>query len=201
LNALDFSRTFFLSSAAQSSHLPTDHGAEIAFIGRSNSGKSSAINAITGIKGLAKTSKTPGHTQLLNFFQIAQNQRLVDLPGYGYATVNKKQQQDWEKIISSYFKTRKSLKGVIITMDSRHPLKASDQSMLGLATYYQIPVYILLTKMDKLSRQESLKTLKKTTQQLTAQLYPPHIIQLFSSTQGIGLTPVRQTICVWLNKH
>lgn len=197
MNTLTFPPTNFLTSAAQLNQLPQDKGSEVAFIGRSNSGKSTAINAITGIKGLARISKTPGRTQLLNFFQITEKQRLVDLPGYGYAHVNDQKKQLWEKVIADYLQTRHSLKGLIITMDSRHPLKERDESMLTWAAHYQIPVHILLTKADKLTRQQSLKILKETTQQLI-KLNNTSLIQLFSATKGIGLESAKRVILNWL---
>jgi len=150
-----FPLTIFLKSVAQLDQLPSDKGAEVAFIGRSNSGKSTAINSITGKKGLAKTSKTPGRTQLLNFYQINEHIRLVDLPGYGFANVPQDKKTNWEKTIADYLRIRKSLKGLIITMDIRHPLKDRDQAMLAWASHYQIPVYILLTKADKLTRHQA----------------------------------------------
>jgi GTP-binding protein len=198
LNALNFPPTTFLTSVAQIDQLPQDKGSEVAFIGRSNSGKSSAINAITGIKALARTSKTPGRTQLLNFFQINLDYRLVDLPGYGYAHVNAKKKEAWEKVISMYLKTRQSLKGLIITMDSRHPLKERDQSMLAWTLHYQIPTYILLTKADKLTRQHALRILKEVEQQLF-KLTLTTQVQLFSATKAIGLESARQTILNWLH--
>jgi GTP-binding protein len=197
LNLRRFPLTTFLISVAQLDQLPSDIGSEVAFIGRSNSGKSTAINAITGIKGLAKTSKTPGRTQLLNFFQITREQRLVDLPGYGYAHVDARKKKDWENVISTYLKTRHSLQGLIITMDSRHPLKERDQLMLDWASHYQIPTYILLTKVDKLSRHQSTKTLRETQQQLT-NLHKLNGVQLFSANKAIGLEAARHVILDWL---
>lgn len=192
-----FPLTVFLKSAAQLEHLPPDQGAEVAFIGRSNSGKSTAINSITGKKGLAKTSKTPGRTQLLNFFQINEHLRLVDLPGYGFANVPSDKKADWEETIATYLKIRKSLKGLVITMDIRHPLKDRDQAMLKWASHYQIPVYILLTKADKLTRNQALNALKQTSQQL-AILNKNCEIQLFSATKSIGLESARHRILNWL---
>lgn len=156
-----------------------------------------AINAITGIKGLARSSKTPGRTQLLNFFQINLKQRLIDLPGYGYAHVNTQNKRNWEELIALYLKTRLSLKGLIITMDSRHPLKERDQSMLDWATHYQIPIYVLLTKADKLSRQQSLQVIKEATQQLAK--FSDTQAQLFSATKGIGIESARRIILNWLS--
>jgi GTP-binding protein len=197
LKILSFPPARFLTSVAQLDQLPPDTGSEVAFIGRSNSGKSTAINAITGMKGLARSSKTPGRTQLLNFFQINQKQRLIDLPGYGYAHVNTQKKENWEELIALYLRTRCSLKGLIITMDSRHPLKERDQSMLNWAAHYQIPVYILLTKADKLSRQQSTQVIKEVTQQL-AKLGNTKV-QLFSATKNIGIELARQIILNWLS--
>lgn len=193
-----FPLTIFLKSAAQLDQLPKDQGAEVAFIGRSNSGKSSAINSITGKKGLAKTSKTPGRTQLLNFFQINEHLRLVDLPGYGFANVPNKIKANWEEKITNYLKIRKSLKGLVITMDIRHPLKDRDKAMLTLAFHYHIPTYILLTKADKLTRSQAANTLKLTTHQL-ALFNTPFEIQTFSVTKSTGIENARRRILTWLN--
>lgn len=193
-----FPLAIFLKSAAQLDQLPKDQGAEVAFIGRSNSGKSSAINSITGKKGLAKTSKTPGRTQLLNFFQINEHLRLVDLPGYGFANVPNKIKADWEEKIANYLKIRKSLKGLIITMDIRHPLKDRDKAMLTLAFHYHIPTYILLTKADKLTRSQAVNVLKLTTHQL-ALFNTPFEIQTFSATKSTGIENARRRILTWLN--
>lgn len=192
-----FSLVTFLKSVAQLDQLPTDQGAEVAFIGRSNSGKSTAINSITGKTGLAKTSKTPGRTQLLNFFQINENLRLVDLPGYGFASVPPRKKTNWEKNIADYLKLRKSLKGLIVTMDIRNPLKEQDQAMLAWASYYQIPVYILLTKADKLTRHQAENALKLASQQLSM-LNNVSEIQIFSATKSIGLERIRNKILNWL---
>lgn len=192
-----FPLTIFLKSVAQLDQLPIDQGAEVAFIGRSNSGKSTAINSITGKKDLTKTSKTPGRTQLLNFFQINENLRLVDLPGYGFANVPKSKKINWEKNVADYLKLRKSLKGLIVTMDIRNPLKDQDQAMLVWASYYQIPVYILLTKADKLTRHQAANALKLTSQQLSI-LNNTSEIQIFSATKSIGLENVRSRILNWL---
>lgn len=192
-----FPLTVFLKSVAQLDQLPADQGAEVAFIGRSNSGKSTVINSITGKKGLAKTSKTPGRTQLLNFFQINEHLRLVDLPGYGFANVPNDKKADWEKTIATYLKIRKSLKGLVITMDIRHPLKDRDQAMLSWASHYQIPTYILLTKADKMTRNQAANTLELTTRQLATHNKPCEI-QIFSATKSLGLANARGRILNWL---
>lgn len=198
-----FPLTTFLKSVAQLDQLPADQGAEIAFIGRSNSGKSSAINSITGKKNLARTSKTPGRTQLLNFFQLNEHLRLVDLPGYGFANVPSDKKADWEKTIATYLKVRTSLKGLVITLDIRHALKDRDQAMLAWASHYQIPVYILLTKADKLTRHQAANALKLTTQQLARLNKTCEVqaceVQLFSATKSIGIENARRKLLNWLN--
>lgn len=145
----------FLKSAAQLSQLPNDNGIEIAFAGRSNAGKSTAINVLTGIKGLAKTSKTPGRTQLINLFAIDDQRRLVDLPGYGYAAVPQAVKERWQQTLSRYLQNRQCLRGLILLMDIRHPLTEFDQHIIQWATSAKLPIYILLTKADKLARATS----------------------------------------------
>lgn len=147
-----YSKAVFLKSAARVNQLPDDSGYEVAFAGRSNAGKSSALNCLTGIKNLARTSKTPGRTQLINLFTLDEERRLVDLPGYGYAKVALQVKQDWQKNLAHYLEVRQSLKGLILLMDIRHPLKELDQMMIDWALNRQLPVHILLTKADKLSR-------------------------------------------------
>lgn len=156
-----YSKAVFLKSAAKVNQLPADTGYEVAFAGRSNAGKSSALNCLTGIKNLARTSKTPGRTQLINLFTIDEERRLVDLPGYGYAKVALQVKQDWQKNLAHYLEVRESLKGLILLMDIRHPLKDLDQMMIDWALNRQLRVHILLTKSDKLSRGEVKNTLMK----------------------------------------
>jgi GTP-binding protein len=147
-----YSQATFLKSAALVTQLPADTGYEVAFAGRSNAGKSSALNCLTGIRQLARISKTPGRTQLINLFTLDEQRRLVDLPGYGYAKVPMKIKQNWQKNLSHYLEVRTSLRGLILLMDIRHPLKDLDQMMISWALNRQLPVHILLTKADKLSR-------------------------------------------------
>lgn len=156
-----YTKAVFLKSAARVDQLPEDVGYEVAFAGRSNAGKSSALNCLTGIKNLARTSKTPGRTQLINLFQLDEQRRLVDLPGYGYAKVALQIKMDWQKNLAHYLEVRASLKGLILLMDIRHPLKDLDQMMLDWALNRGLPVHILLTKADKLSRSEVKNTLIK----------------------------------------
>lgn len=192
-----FSQAKFIISVATDKQLPIDQGAEVAFAGRSNAGKSSAINAITGVKGLAKTSKTPGCTQLLNFFAFDDKQHLVDLPGYGYAKVPETTRLRWINTLEHYLHQRQSLKGLILVTDIRHPLNPFDQQMLGWANQSQLPIHILLTKADKLSRgaanialQQVLKALANNQNAITA--------QLFSAKSGMGLEEARRALLTLL---
>ena len=155
-------------SAAELFQLPPDQGGEIAFIGRSNSGKSSALNAITNLKGLARTSKTPGRTQTINLFALDDDLRLVDLPGYGYAKVPLAISGKWRKTLNGYLANRNCLRGLVVVMDIRHPLKESDQNLIRWTVDCDLPLHVLLTKSDKLNYgpakqcflevQEALKT-------------------------------------------
>lgn len=175
----------FLLSAAKISQLPPDQGYEVAVVGRSNSGKSSAINALTRQKGLARTSKTPGRTQLINFFEIDDERRLVDLPGYGYAKVDESVRRHWERLLSDYMNQRECLRGLVVTMDVRHPLKPLDEVLLEWSWEQQLPTLILLTKADKLKRGAASKSLQEVKQAL-AEYKSLFSVQLFSSTRAIG---------------
>lgn len=186
----------YLTSAAEFEQLPPDEGAEIAFIGRSNAGKSSALNVITGIKGLARTSKTPGRTQMINFLALNERQRLVDLPGYGYAKAPRMVQERWEELVDSYLKKRRSLKGLVVVMDVRHPLKERDADVVKWAVDYGVPLHILLTKSDKLSQSAAKKTINELEAALTP--YDDHItLQLFSSYDRTGLDIVKTVLNEW----
>jgi len=178
---------FLISAAAKAGFLP-DTGAEVAFAGRSNAGKSSALNALTEQVNLARTSKTPGRTQLVNFFGINDNQRLVDLPGYGFAKVPPRMKKQWQALMQDYFNLRTSLHGVILMMDIRHPFKPFDEQMLEWAAHYEIPAHILITKADKLKRGAAKNTELFVARRLE-QEYPdkPITAQLFSALNGIGL--------------
>ena len=180
----------YLCGAWQSPQFPGDSGVEAAFAGRSNSGKSSAINAITGRIALARTSKTPGRTQLINFFTLGESQRLVDLPGYGFAKVPPAMQQHWHELMSSYFEQRRSLHGLIILMDARHPLKDTDWMMLEWGNARGIAVHVLLSKADKLSQSESIKALRA----VTAELGSKATAQLFSATTRRGVDDARKVL-------
>ena len=147
-----YPNTQFLTSANGAEQFLPDEGQEVAFAGRSNAGKSSALNAITGRKALARISKTPGRTQLVNFFALDEARRLVDLPGYGYAKVPAKLRAHWQEVLQVYFETRQSLRGVVLLMDIRHPMRPFDQQMVAWCTAKGLPVHLVLTKGDKLKR-------------------------------------------------
>lgn len=196
-SSLSFRQAQFTTSAAQISQLLEDEGAEVAFIGRSNAGKSSALNTITDVKGLARTSKTPGRTQLINFFNITPTQRLVDLPGYGFAKAPKSVQQRWEKTTHEYLEIRQSLRGLVLIMDVRHPLKALDQQMVSWATSCGVPLHILLTKSDKLKFGAAKNALLDVQKKLNP--YGDAIsVQLFSSLNNAGVEDARKKLTQWL---
>ena len=182
-----FPNVRFLTSAHQVSQLPPDVGAEVAVAGRSNAGKSSAINAIVQRKGLAKTSKTPGATRLINFFELEPGRRLVDLPGYGFAAVPGAMREHWGTLIASYFRKRESLRGAIVVMDVRHPLTEHDRTMLELAGTRSVPLHIVLTKADKLGRGAGMQALAAVRKQVG----PEVTVQLFSALNGDGVAEAR----------
>ena len=187
----------FLTSAARVEQCPPDEGWEVAFAGRSNAGKSSAINSLTGNSRLARTSKTPGRTQLLNFFSLSEHQRLVDLPGYGFAKVPERVKREWVKQIESYLQHRQSLRGLVLMMDVRHPLQDFDRMMLDWAVAAAMPVHILLTKADKLKKGPAKNTLFKVQGALAANA---DLIsaQLFSALKHTGLDELRAVLDAWL---
>lgn len=190
-----FEKIQFLKSVMALSGLPFDEGVEIAFAGRSNAGKSSALNAITNIKGLAKTSKTPGRTQTINLFQIDHLRRLVDLPGYGYAKVPVPLKRKWEKVLSEYLQTRECLKGLVLIMDIRHPLRSLDEHMIEWAVQSELPTHILLTKSDKFSRGKALSVLSEVQKSLKQ--YPLISCQIFSILNGEGINTARKKVSQW----
>jgi GTP-binding protein len=192
---LDLRQTTFLKSAAAVRDLPPDHGAEVAFAGRSNAGKSSAMNAITGVAGLARASKTPGRTQLINFFAVGPNARLVDLPGYGFAQVPVEVRAGWEQMLEGYLAERVALRGLVLVMDIRHPLKELDLQLLGWAQGRALPVHALLTKADKLSKAQA----QRTRDEVAEALGPNAGITVFSATAGTGRDAARKVVLTWLN--
>lgn len=190
----------FLKGVVQLSQLPEDTGREVAFAGRSNAGKSSALNTITDQRSLARTSKTPGRTQMINYFSLADDRYLVDLPGYGYAKVPVKVSQRWQKEIGRYLNSRQSLQGLVIVMDCRHPLREFDCQLLDWCFEARLPAHILLTKADKISRGSAANTLQQTRKALQ-QDYPDNMlptVQLFSALKKTGLEEVRNHLDSWL---
>jgi GTP-binding protein len=187
----------FLLSAPSLSVSPEDAGAEVAFAGRSNAGKSSAINTITNIKSLARTSKTPGRTQQLVYFELDADRRLVDLPGYGYAKVAEKIKRQWQHYMEEYLQQRESLQGLILVMDIRHPLTEFDRQMLSWCDYTKLPVHVLLTKSDKLKRGAINNTTEKVKNEL-AQLCSHASLQIFSSLKRVGVDEARAVLDLWL---
>jgi GTP-binding protein len=177
----------FLTSANQPGQFLADEGAEVAFAGRSNSGKSSAINAITNRRQLARTSRTPGRTQLVNFFHLAEGERIVDLPGYGFAKVTEAMQAHWRSLLETYFRSRGSLRGLFLTVDSRRGLGPLDLQMLTWCASLGRPIHVLLTKADKLNRAEGAAVLKAAN----SAAGPGVTVQLFSAPGGEGLEGAR----------
>jgi GTP-binding protein len=193
-----YAQAKFLKSAARVDQLPEDSGYEVAFAGRSNAGKSSALNCLTNIRQLARTSKTPGRTQLINLFILDDDmdRRLVDLPGYGYAKVPQKVKLDWQKHLAHYLDKRQSLRGLILLMDIRHPLKELDQMMVGWAVERSLPVHILLTKADKLSRGQ----VQNTVQQVCRHYNPVKdliSVQAFSTLKKQGVEELIVVLDKW----
>lgn len=192
-----FHQAKYLCSALTPAQLPADEGYEIAFVGRSNVGKSSAINSITRQKSLARTSKTPGRTQQINFFTLTDQQRLVDLPGYGFAKVPLAVKQQWQRQVAHYLQHRQSLQGIMLLIDSRHPLLENDWQMLHWCQTANLPVHVLLTKADKFSYGKGKIILQQVQQQLS-HLSVPVSVQLFSATKAIGIDTAQQRLAQWL---
>lgn len=180
--------------------LPPDSLPEVAFIGRSNAGKSSALNTLAGRRRLAFVSKTPGRTQLINFFAVDEDAILVDLPGYGYAGVPIAIRQHWDTLVGEYVFHRRALAGVIVVMDARHPLAPQDQRLLDWLFPSGRSVHVLLSKSDKLSAQAGHRTLAKVRKDL-AQVYPGASAQLFSSLKRSGIAEAQQCIESWVAAH
>lgn len=180
----------FLTSAHEAHQFVADLGAEVAFAGRSNAGKSSAINSIVSRRNFARTSKSPGRTQLINFFSLAEGRRLVDLPGYGYARVGRSLRRHWQGLLEDYFQSRDSLTGLVLVVDSRRLLGDFDWQMLDWSRETGCPLHVLLTKADKLKRQPAERALAATQKDLAGIA----TAQLFSATTGRGLDEARQRL-------
>ncbi|MFO1465275.1 MAG: ribosome biogenesis GTP-binding protein YihA/YsxC [Steroidobacteraceae bacterium] len=191
----DFPATSFLISAAAGRQFPPDGGSEVAFAGRSNAGKSSALNAITGRRALARVSRTPGRTQLINFFDVAGGGRLVDLPGYGFAKVPDSVREQWHALMQHYFNTRESLAGLVLIVDSRRGLGETDVAMLEWILARDRRAMVLLSKSDKLTRAQSQRVLEDTRQ---ACADAGVVVQLFSAHAGSGVETARAAVREWL---
>ncbi len=193
----NYRQATFLTSASKFSQCPPDAGWEVAFAGRSNAGKSSAINSLTGNSKLAKTSRTPGRTQLINFFELSESQRLVDLPGYGFAKVPLAVKQAWTRQLEKYLQQRQCLRGLILLMDVRHPLQPFDQQMLDWALAASMPVHILLTKADKLKKGPAGNALLRV--RATLQAHGDLVsVQLFSALKHTGHQQLVTVLNAWL---
>ena len=194
---INFRQAEFLTSAPTLAKCPADNGIEVAFAGRSNAGKSSAINTLTENKRMARTSKTPGRTQLINFFALSDNQRIVDLPGYGFAKVPLEVKEKWQRHLEQYLRERQSLYGLILLMDCRHPLQDFDRMMLNWAQSCAMPVHILLTKADKLKKGPANNSLLKVRKDLEPMKDLVNV-QLFSALKRTGLDQLQATLSQWL---
>lgn len=192
-----FQEAQFFISADKLTDLPPPCGVEIAFAGRSNSGKSSAINTLANRNRLAFVSKTPGRTQLINFFSLGNERFLVDLPGYGYAKVPEAMRLHWQTVLSRYLMERESLYGLVLIMDARHPLTPLDKQMLNWFLPTCKPVHVLLSKADKLSKQQATATLRAVRAEIES-TYPNCTVQLFSSLKRVGIEEAEKVIGKWL---
>ncbi|MEW8277011.1 MAG: ribosome biogenesis GTP-binding protein YihA/YsxC [Candidatus Thiodiazotropha sp.] len=190
-----YHRARFLKSAARLSQSPADSGFEVAFAGRSNAGKSSALNVLCGQKSLARTSKTPGRTQLLNFFSLDDERRLVDLPGYGYAKVAESIKREWQKTLAHYIEYRQCLRGMVLLMDIRHPMTEFDRQMLDWNTHHGLPTHILLTKADKLKSGAAKNTLLQVKKALRE--HRDITLQRFSALKIEGIDECHQVLDLW----
>lgn len=195
---LNYHKTHFLMSAPDIRHLPEDKGIEIAFAGRSNAGKSTSLNALTNQKNLARTSKTPGRTQLINLFEVESNCKLVDLPGYGYAAVPEQMKLQWQRALGEYLQKRECLQGIVILMDIRHPLKDLDQQMIDWAVLADLPVLILLTKADKLSQSARSKQVTMVREAILP--FQGDIqVEAYSAQNRIGIDKLSAKLDLWFS--
>jgi GTP-binding protein len=186
----------FILSAASPDQFPSDRGTEVAVAGRSNAGKSSAINVIVNRRQFARTSKTPGRTQFVNFFELREDRRLVDLPGYGFARVAESVRKNWAALLEAYFLERKSLSGLILVVDARRQLTDFDRQMLALADSVDVPVHVLLTKADKLKKGQAGKALNEVKKELG----DAASAQLFSALKKQGVEESREMLQSFLNE-
>ncbi|MDH5874511.1 ribosome biogenesis GTP-binding protein YihA/YsxC [Vibrio aestuarianus] len=193
---IHYQNTHFITSAPDIRHLPDDEGIEIAFAGRSNAGKSSSLNRLTNQKSLAKTSKTPGRTQLINLFKVMDGCHIVDLPGYGFAQVPLEMKNKWQKSLGEYLQKRRCLKGLVVLMDIRHPMKDLDQQLIYWAVDCNIPVQVLLTKADKLksgARKAQVLKIREDARAFGGDVS----VDAFSSLKGLGVDILRNKLDTW----
>lgn len=196
---LPFAQAHFITSAPDIRHLEQEQGIEIAFAGRSNAGKSSALNALARQKRLAKTSGTPGRTQLINVFGVVEDLRLIDLPGYGYAKVPIAMKEKWQAALGEYLQKRDCLQGLVVLMDIRHPLKELDQQLIGWAIESGLPVLALLTKADKLksgARKKMLQDVRNACLAFQGEIE----VEMFSASNGLGLPLLEQKLQFWYDR-
>lgn len=195
---IQYQNTHFVTSAPDIRHLPEDEGLEIAFAGRSNAGKSSSLNRLTNQKNLAKTSKTPGRTQLINLFKVTDGCHIVDLPGYGFAQVPLEMKKKWQKSLGEYLQKRRCLKGLVVLMDIRHPMKDLDQQLIFWAVDCGIPIQVLLTKADKLksgARKAQLTKIREAALAFSGDVS----VDVFSSLSGLGVDNLRNKLDQWFS--
>jgi len=195
-----YKRLRFLISAATKKQFPDTDTVEIAFAGRSNAGKSSAINTIADNKTIARTSKTPGRTQLINFFSLDEKRLLVDLPGYGFAKVPPRVKKQWLELMESYLADRPNIVGLVIIMDIRHPLKEFDWQMLEWCAHFNIKAHVLLTKADKMKKGPAKSTMLQVKKHIKEEGLEASV-QLFSALKKDGVTEIHQVLDDWLDLH
>ena len=193
---ISFNRAHFLKSAAKLTDLPEDVGIEVAFVGRSNAGKSSALNTLTQQKSLARVSKTPGRTQLINLFQLDESRRLVDLPGYGFAKVSAAMKREWQRTLSDYLAKRDCLHGLVLVMDSRRPFQKADMDIVHWTLEHKVKLHLLLTKVDKHNQKERSKAQRLL--EATLEEFPGISAQFFSATKKTGLEKLKIKLTEWL---
>lgn len=200
MKPLNYASASFVTSAPDITKLPPDTGIEIAFAGRSNAGKSSALNTLTRQKSLARTSKTPGRTQLINVFELDSGERLIDLPGYGFAKVPMAVKDKWQKALAEYLQKRDSLKGIVVLMDIRHPFRETDQELIYWAADCGIPVLALLTKADKLKQGPRKSTVLQARQAAIA-FNGDVQVEAFSSLKRIGVEQLENKLNEWFGSQ
>tara|TARA_B100000745_G_scaffold78859_2_gene48168 strand:- start:1505 stop:2134 length:630 start_codon:yes stop_codon:yes gene_type:complete len=187
----------FITSAAELKQLPADNGFEVAFAGRSNAGKSSTLNAIANRRQLARISRTPGRTQLINLFSVGEDRRLVDLPGYGYAKVSEEVKMRWQKTLGQYLQHRNCLKGIVLVTDVRHAFNPLDEQLLVWAQECQLPLHLILNKADKLKKNQQIKALRQAKDILKHDYDAQHSVQLFSALRKDGVEILLQKLTQW----